>query len=169
MSYLLTILKHKWFVFVAGRRIGGIPLWRLIIHDWSKFTPSEFFPYRKRYTLDNCLGDEWDQAWLHHIHHNPHHWQHWILNDRVLYMPEVYVREMVADFLAASRSYNGSWDIQPWINTELHRIRLHPTSFVCMSKIIHDQMFVLPKMTAENTVDQLAPHKNGHPSKVTIF
>lgn len=36
-----VILKHKWFVLLAGLEVG-VPLWRLIIHDWSKFTPAEF-------------------------------------------------------------------------------------------------------------------------------
>ena len=145
MKLIFIILKHKWFVLVAGMRVGGIPLWRLLVHDWSKLSPSEFFTYRKRYVLNNCPDEEWDRAWLHHVHQDPHHWQHWILDDKVLYMPETYVREMVADFLGAGRSYTGSWDIQPWINSESHKFRLHPRSLVYLAKVLDEQMLVLPK------------------------
>lgn len=44
LLYLRYVLRHKWFVLVAGRRTGA-PLWRLLIHDWSKFLPSEWAPY----------------------------------------------------------------------------------------------------------------------------
>lgn len=42
--YLSYVVRHKWFVFVAGLRVSA-PLWRLAIHDWSKFLPGEWFPY----------------------------------------------------------------------------------------------------------------------------
>ena len=38
------IARHKWFVFLAGIKTSA-PLWRLIIHDWSKLTPAEWSPY----------------------------------------------------------------------------------------------------------------------------
>ena len=47
LRYLGYVVRHKWFVFRAGLRTGA-PLWRLVIHDWSKFTPAEWGP------SDNC-------------------------------------------------------------------------------------------------------------------
>jgi hypothetical protein len=44
LRYLWYVIRHKWFVFVAGS-LTRAPLWRLLIHDWSKFRPSEWFPY----------------------------------------------------------------------------------------------------------------------------
>src|SRR5438445_12020655 len=99
--YLKYLVRHKWFVFVAGLRIGGIPFWRLVIHDWSKFLPCEWFPYARSFyggpwpTLQEasvqCPGYsgptkqsvrlDFDRAWLHHQHFNPHHWQHWVLRE----------------------------------------------------------------------------------------
>lgn len=103
LKYWRYIIRHKYFVFVAGLRTGA-PLWRLIIHDWSKFLPSEWIPYvRKfhgRYPTFGALraryhgrpNDEqnlldykamvdltFNVAWLKHQHRNPHHWQHWLL------------------------------------------------------------------------------------------
>lgn len=48
LQYLRYILRHKWFVFVAGWKVGA-PLWRLVIHDWSKFTPAEWTPYVRKF------------------------------------------------------------------------------------------------------------------------
>jgi hypothetical protein len=43
-QYLKYVIRHKWFVFVAGLVVGA-PLWRLLVHDWTKFLPSEWGPY----------------------------------------------------------------------------------------------------------------------------
>ena len=43
-QYLKYVIRHKWFVFVAGLVVGA-PLWRLIVHDWTKFLPRELGPY----------------------------------------------------------------------------------------------------------------------------
>lgn len=44
-KFLQSLLKHKWFVFLECCKLG-IP-WLGIIHDWTKFLPSEFIPYAK--------------------------------------------------------------------------------------------------------------------------
>jgi hypothetical protein len=38
VRYLSYVVRHKWFVLLAGIKTGA-PLWRLLIHDWSKFAP----------------------------------------------------------------------------------------------------------------------------------
>ena len=92
-------------MFKAGR-ITKAPLWRLLIHDWSKLTPIEWVAYREYFYGKapyiwnedyGCgvqyivLGEEaerkWREkvdrdflyAWLHHQHRNKHHWQYWAL------------------------------------------------------------------------------------------
>src|SRR6266536_5236416 len=88
-AYLKYVLRHKWFVFIAGRWVGA-PLWRLIIHDWSKFLPCEWEPYvQSFYCRDGSKRDwktrdvwtkmEFDLAWNHHQKVNKHHWQFWTL------------------------------------------------------------------------------------------
>lgn len=44
LKYARYLFRHKKFVLQAGLKTKA-PLWNLIIHDWSKFLPSEFFPY----------------------------------------------------------------------------------------------------------------------------
>lgn len=40
IQYLWYVIRHKFFVFQAGLRLG-VPLWQLLIHDLSKFSPAE--------------------------------------------------------------------------------------------------------------------------------
>lgn len=40
-------------------------------------------------------------------------------------MPEIYVREMVVDWLGASRAYTGSWNMATWIDANGPKMRLH--------------------------------------------
>lgn len=131
LKYLRYVLAHKFYVLRAGLHIHAWyhPRWllRLLVHDWSKFLPAEWTPYvhtfyappiarRTGQTLEQyhaCLAAEkrerlaaFNAAWLHHIHWNPHHWQHHILHQDdgrtfVLVPPAVLADEMVADWLAA--------------------------------------------------------------------
>jgi hypothetical protein len=55
-QYLSYVVRHKWFVLLAGLRTGA-PLWRLIIHDWSKFLPCEWFPYVNYFYGQPQVGD----------------------------------------------------------------------------------------------------------------
>lgn len=100
LRYLRYVLRHKWFVLLAGLRVRA-PLWRLLIHDWTKFLPCEWTPYVRKFygappALNPCyFSPQWrqaeaeawkarmeqgfDRAWLHHQRANPHHWQYWLL------------------------------------------------------------------------------------------
>ena len=80
------------------------------IHDASKTTAEEFDAYRvKFYTVEGetfGLKEElnFQKAWLHHIHNNPHHPEYWILTgtddgiDKVLDMDPEYIVEMILDW-----------------------------------------------------------------------
>lgn len=152
IKYLRYLLRHKWFVFVAGLHTG-VPLWRLIIHDWSKFLPSEWFAYARFFYGNLPCWDQvklacpaydyrntregarelFEKAWLHHQHHNPHHWQHWILREdsggtKALPMPNHYLREMVADWMGAGRAITGKWDAPNWYAKNRDIIVLHPAT-----------------------------------------
>jgi hypothetical protein len=117
LKYLRYVLLHKLRVFQAGRRTEA-PLWRLIVHDMSKFRPSEWGPYTRFFygptrresdapgPAEAEATDAFDRAWLLHQHRNPHHWQHWVLREdsgatKLLDMPDPLVREMVADWIGA--------------------------------------------------------------------
>lgn len=133
--YLNYVVRHKWFVFVAGLRTGA-PLWRLLIHDWSKFLPSEWGPYVATFYGGWKYADRpahvvaaFDAAWLHHQHANPHHWQHWVLREdsgavKLLPMPQHFMREMVADWMGAGRAITGKWEAGEWYAKNRDKIQI---------------------------------------------
>ena len=80
-------------------------------HDESKYSIFEFEPYCNHFYPDKEVSHstqarwdrEFDEAWLHHQHVNPHHWQYWVLrNDTegvaILDMPFEYIMEMLCDW-----------------------------------------------------------------------
>lgn len=158
LRYLSYVARHKWWVLVAGLRTGA-PLWRLVIHDWSKFTPAEWGPYvayfyGERERLKRTEADDYryavavepyerafDRAWLHHQHANPHHWQHWTLREdsgavKLLAMPEAFVREMVADWMGAGRAITGRWEVAEWYAKNREVIQLHPDTRPLVESLI---------------------------------
>lgn len=132
LSYLRYVVRHKWFVLLACIQHGLF--WRGIIHDWSKFLPSEWCAYAeffygrgkhlrdKRRRTSYLTPDEsleldkiqraFDRAWLAHQHRSPHHWQHHILREdnggtKLLEMSREEATEMVCDWIGAGRAITG--------------------------------------------------------------
>lgn len=154
--YLKYLCRHKWFVFIAGCRLG-IPFLALM-HDNSKFLPSEWFAYvayfyggERQSWADVPAGVKWDfgeaawkcskegvqeafdLAWLHHEKRNKHHWQRWVLQlddggSKCLPMPDRYRREMLADWIGAGRAISGRRDPAPWYLANKDKIQLHPAT-----------------------------------------
>lgn len=136
LQYGRYVVRHKWFVFIAGRRTRA-PLWRLVIHDWSKMTRAEWSPYVRSFygplPRTDAVKAAFARAWLHHIHVNKHHWQHWVLHEdsgatKVIEMPDRFVREMVADWMGAGRAITGKWDVGSWYAKNRDVIVLHETT-----------------------------------------
>lgn len=131
-KHLKTILTHKWWVFKYACKLG-IP-WQGFWHDMSKFSPTEFFESVKYYKgtsspIPECKKDKgYSLAWQHHKGRNPHHYEYWTDNydsgTTTIKIPYKYVLELVADYLAAGRTYRGEkftfmdeWD---WWVMKLH-------------------------------------------------
>jgi hypothetical protein len=94
----------------------GIPL-RGLLHDLSKFLPSEFIPYANYFSVnphdevmkDSAIDCKFDKAWLNHQHRNPHHYQWWILRedggkDFILEMEDKCILEMFCDWVGAAKA-----------------------------------------------------------------
>lgn len=101
-------------------------------HDDSKYDTDEYYPYCEYFYGNNKNTKEtlenFDYAWLHHQHNNPHHWQHWLLREddggmKALEMPYEYVIEMICDWWAFSWKNNNLYEIFNWYanNTEKHQ------------------------------------------------
>lgn len=93
-------------------------------HDNSKYGVEEYDPYDKYFyggTQTAEVKENFNLAWLHHIHNNPHHWQHWVLiNDDpglgmvLLDMPYDYIIEMICDWWAFSWAKGNLYEIFSW-------------------------------------------------------
>jgi uncharacterized protein DUF5662 len=134
LRYVGVVLVHKWAILVAGREInralGGsrVSLRRLLLHDLSKFSRAELVPYARHFARrDRHAPDpEFERAWRHHYEHNDHHPEHFA----GARMPDEAVVEMVVDWLAASRAYEGAWPCcgghWRWLEHGWDRLQLHP-------------------------------------------
>jgi len=91
-----------------------------LLHDLSKYTPTEFLAGARYYTDGTKSPNETEReifgyspAWLHHKGRNRHHFEYW--NDynkeagRVMpvVMPKKWVKELLCDRVAASKIYQG--------------------------------------------------------------
>lgn len=113
IAHFSLVLRHKHRVFVNCAKCG-IP-WRGLVHDLSKFTPTEFFESVKYYQGDRSpigacrRATGKSNAWLHHKGRNKHHIEYWLDPECEVtpLMPYKYAVECVCDKLAATRVYAG--------------------------------------------------------------
>jgi hypothetical protein len=165
-KYFKTVLRHKYFVFKECQALGIT--WRGIVHDLSKFLPSEFYPYTQyfngkgkwpkwdiakhqmgypyRYTEEG-VKEAFDNAWLMHQKRNPHHWQYWVLqNDTdgrvALEMPDKYVKEMWADWTGAGIAYTGKRDVLNWYHNNKEKMILHPATEAKIAELAKGEVIV---------------------------
>jgi len=133
-DFIFSLNAHIAYVREAGEDIG-VHQDQLKIHDNSKWSDAEFYAYAKHFHGGGA-PDLFASAWLHHIHLNPHHWQHWIYPDGytpkgsnvengIVQMPNIYALEMIADWMGASRAYTGSWDMKDWLWEHMPKIAVH--------------------------------------------
>ncbi len=134
------MLIHKYFVFLECCK-WGIPV-RGLLHDLSKFRPSEFFSYTEYYYYKNgkrrrpagsftnadTLDLKFEYAWLLHQNRNKHHWQFWIIpelaGNKITPMDEASAKEMLCDWIGAGRA-KGDLDILSWYENNKDQMLLH--------------------------------------------
>ena len=118
-GHLHTVNAHRRLVRKYCFKLG---IYRQgLMHDLSKYSPSEFIPGLKYYLYghrspNNAQREDEgvSKAWLHHKGRNKHHFEYWIDYDvdgsrtvlAGMKMPVKYVAEMFCDRIAASRIYN---------------------------------------------------------------
>ena len=117
-GHLRTINRHKRMVMKYCFKIG---LYKQgLLHDLSKYSPTEFIPGVKYFCGDQSPNNAerkltgMSKAWLHHKGRNKHHLEYWIdyspEGDHMMTgmkMPVKYVAEMLCDRVAASKIYQG--------------------------------------------------------------
>jgi len=153
IKYLKYVLRHKWFVMIACFKQGLY--WQGIIHDLSKFRPSEFFPYANFFygrpnsyweacskygcyeaapfgsLPEDIIDTKFDFAWLLHQKRNPHHWQWWILLEddggtKILPMKDKYLVEMLCDWTGAGKAQGFGDNTKEWYLKNNSKMQLHP-------------------------------------------
>lgn len=152
-GHLGTILHHKKLVrhycFRAGLYKQGI------MHDWSKYSPVEFWNGvcnyqggKKSPNFGEKAAKGYSSAWLHHKGRNRHHYEYWIdipldssLGFQGMPMPTRYVIEMFCDRVAASKNYNqqtydDSYALQYYEKNKGHYL-LHKDTKDLLEKLLH--------------------------------
>lgn len=101
-------------------------------HDKSKYSAKEYTAYNNYFYGKRTPEVEkaFNYAWLHHIHNNLHHWQHWLLQEDdgdmiPLEMPVNHVIEMLCDHWAFSWKSGNLKEIQSWYDTNKDNIVLN--------------------------------------------
>lgn len=109
--------------------------WQLMYgHDQSKSDAEEYHAYDAYFYGGNrsyAVVQDFKYAWLRHIHHNPHHWQHWVLinddpeeNETILDMPHLYIVEMICDWWAFSWAKGDLYEIFNWYDKHKDYMKL---------------------------------------------
>ena len=150
-----TITYHKYLVMKGCFRVG---LYRQgLLHDLSKYSPSEFLVGAKYYqgnrSPNNAEREDkgYSSAWLHHKGRNKHHYEYWIdysaqeLHNGMVPapMPQRYIIEMFIDRIAASKVYNGkaytNRDPLAYYKKGAERMQvfLHPHTREVLERLLH--------------------------------
>lgn len=139
----IYILQHKWYVLIECWKEGLY--WQGIVHDLSKFSLAEFSAYTsnffslesERLEKEKDIQKAFSYAWLHHQHHNKHHWNYWVINQykkEAVPMPEKYIHEMVCDWRAMSRKFGDT--AQEFFENNHNKMVLHPETLTHIEQIL---------------------------------
>lgn len=141
ISHLRTVNKHRREVRKLCFKCGLY--WQGLIHDLSKYSPTEFINGVKFYTGKGSphIGERatygYSKAWLHHKGHNKHHAEYWHDirpngSTEPIPMPIEYLVEMICDRTAASKTYlkdkyypGAVWD---YYDSHRDENQFHPTT-----------------------------------------
>jgi len=156
-KYFKGIFRHKFWVFIYCVKLKT-PLRVALFHDMSKYSFKEFFVYvdnfynkdgTKKKVRDsngaydtNLQSDKFKSGWINH-QRNKHHWQAWCnIGDKgiitAIDMPEVYIREMIADWCGAQRQEKGEPIPLTWYSKNKQNMVLTDNSDRLIQKVILD-------------------------------
>jgi hypothetical protein len=140
-AYFKYVVRHKYCVYKAGRE-NHTPLYLLIIHDWTKFLPCEWFPYTRTFYSESgqkqyIPSDKFNEALNHHYRHNKHHWMYWYNDGNYLPMPEKYFREMLADWDGANKATASLKSVCEWYLENRDLVKLHPQTRFWAERWLH--------------------------------
>lgn len=133
-------------------------------HDQSKNDEDEYEAYDAYFYGNNRsyeVVQNYQRAWLLHVHRNPHHWQYWVLiNDDpkegeiVLEMPYDYIIEMICDWWAFSWAKGNLKEIFTWYDEHSKYMKLAPNT----RKIVIDILGQMKNKLEEVNENELYHH-----------
>lgn len=106
-------------------------------HDRSKNDIEEYDAYDKYFNSSRSyeVVNDFNYAWNHHLHHNPHHWQYWVLinddkdsGEKCLEIPDKYLFEMICDWWSFSLKNGNPLEILDWYEKGKDYRKIHPDS-----------------------------------------
>ena len=116
-------------------------------HDISKNESDEYYAYDNYFYGGNrsyAVVQDFNRAWLVHIHRNPHHWQHWILinddpneGENILDMDYTYILEMICDWWAFSWNSGDLTEIFKWYDQHKDYMKLSDKTRATVEDILH--------------------------------
>ena len=136
---------------IGGIETIGVGLTgRLIFVDTTlDYREEEYGPYDEYFYGSKDNIDEFNYAWLHHIHNNAHHWQYWVLvNDEgtvALDMPYNYIIEMILDWWSFSWKSNNLYEIFSWYEEHKKTMILNENTKIIVESILADMKEILDK------------------------
>jgi len=154
--------KHRFKVFKLCCK-AGIPF-RGLVHDLSKYSPTEFFESVKYYNgtyspISNSKKENgYSKAWLHHKGRNKHHHEYWYdyaAPEKTPVMPYKYTAEMICDTLAAGMTYQG----KNWTNDYQLKYYLEDRKRKHINPKIDAILLEVYNLIAKNDIDDVIKSK----------
>ena len=127
-------------------------------HDHSKDAPNEYEAYDNWFYGNQSYAAKqaFEEAWLIHIHNNPHHWQHWVLifddpDEPTTYIPIPleYIIEMICDWWAFSWKDGNLYEIFDWYTKHAPHIQMNDES---REQVEHILQKIKDKLDYNNTL-----------------
>lgn len=163
-THFKTIVIHKHYVLKYMIKCGHP--FQGFIHDFSKFSPTEFFTNVKYVEKGISPIDiqkrefGYSTAWQHHKGHNPHHYEYW--TDKydnggyIHRMPLKYLVESICDTIAANLAYNGKYTtyeqlLEYW-NKKKEITSMHPDD-VSFTDTVLNLLYLLEREDVVDTID----------------
>lgn len=169
-GHIFLVARHRHAVLKNCAKCGI--LWRGLVHDLSKFSPTELFESVKYYTgkrspIGVCREvNGYSKAWLHHKGRNKHHIEYWMDPDCREHpvMPYKFAVECVCDKIAATKVYSGKAytpdkPLEHWVKYGC-RAPANPKTIAFIEKVFRDliekgEKAVLNKHYLRATYDEI--------------
>lgn len=146
-QYAWYVFRHIYYVQKACFHFGLY--WQGLIHDWTKWLPSEFVPYTNKfygpkdnqgihtgrdvsgyYDATEVADEKFKYAWFLHQKRHPHHWEWWVMPKKdgtvkIMKMKERYAMEMLCDWWGASMAQGHGGTVRDWYTKNKENMLLH--------------------------------------------